>query len=312
MKAIFMGTPDFAVPALRALCDAHEVVAVYTKADKPAGRGRKLSVSPAKEEALARGLLVKEPKSLRRPEAVAEMQALQPDFIVVAAYGLILPQAVLDIPPHGCINIHGSLLPRYRGASPIAGALLAGEQETGITLMLMDAGLDTGPMLAQRSIPIEAGDNTGTLETRLSLLGAELLAETLPRWLDGRIVPQMQDDSLATLTRLIKKEDGLIDWSEPATNIVRKVKAFAPWPGAFTIWQGQPLKLLGARSNSRESAPGLVSQSAGAVLIGTGAGSVEATEVQAAGKRAMSGIEFVRGHSDFIGARLAPQTGERL
>ena len=311
MKAIFMGTPDFAVPALRVLCDAHEVVAVYTKPDKPAGRGRKLAVSPVKHEALARGLLVREPKSLRRPEVLAELQALQPALIVVAAYGLILPQAVLDIPARGCINIHGSLLPRYRGASPIVGALLAGEQETGITLMLMDAGLDTGPMLAQRSIPITASDNTGTLEARLSGQGAELLAETLPGWLDGQIVPQKQDDSCATLTRLIKKEDGLIDWFEPAKSIVRKVRAFAPWPGAFTIWQGQPLKLLGAQLRTEAGVPGIVSQAAGVIRIGAGEGSVEVTELQAAGKRAMPAAEFVRGHPEFIGARLTAAGGKQ-
>ena len=158
-----MGTPDFAVPALRSLSDAYEVIAVYTKLDKPAGRGRKVAVSAVKQEAIGRGFAVREPKSLRPAEVVAEIKALRPELIVVAAYGLILPQAVLDIPPHGCINVHASLLPHFRGASPIAGALLAGERETGITLMLMEAGLDTGPILAQRAIPIEAADSTGTL-----------------------------------------------------------------------------------------------------------------------------------------------------
>ena len=240
-----------------------------------------------------------------RPAAVvAAIKALQPDLIVVAAYGLILPQSVLDIPARGCINVHASLLPRYRGASPIASALLAGEQETGITLMLMEAGLDTGPILAQRAIPIEAADNSGLLEAKLSRLGADLLADTLPHWLAGSIVPQPQDDSLATTTRMIKKEDGHIKWSEKAICIVRRIKAFTPWPGAFTTWNGQPLKLLSALPREHCAAPGRVVKSGGAVLIGTGEGSVEIAQLQAAGKRAMSAAEFVRGHPEFIDSHL--------
>ena len=301
-----MGTPDFAVPALRSLSDAYEVIAVYTKLDKPAGRGRKVAVSAVKQEAIGRGFAVREPKSLRPAEVVAEIKALRPELIVVAAYGLILPQAVLDIPPHGCINVHASLLPHFRGASPIAGALLAGERETGITLMLMEAGLDTGPILAQRAIPIEAADNTGTLEAKLSRMGAELLAETLPRWLEGAIIPQPQDDGLATITRLIQKADGKIEWSETATTIVRTIKAFTPWPGAYTEWNGQPLKLLGAAERDDAGSPGLVVKLGGTVLVGSGKGSVEITELQAAGKRAMGAADFLRGRPEFVGAQLGP------
>lgn len=301
-----MGTPDFAVPALRSLSDAHEVIAVYTKLDKPAGRGRKVAVSAVKQEAIGRGFAVREPKSLRPAEVVAEIKALRPELIVVAAYGLILPQAVLDIPPHGCINVHASLLPHFRGASPIAGALLAGERETGITLMLMEAGLDTGPILAQRAIPIEAADNTGTLEAKLSRMGAELLAETLPRWLEGAIIPQPQDDGLATITRLIQKADGKIEWSETATTIVRTIKAFTPWPGAYTEWNGQPLKLLGAAERDDAGSPGLVVKLGGTVLVGSGKGSVEIIELQAAGKRAMGAADFLRGRPEFVGAQLGP------
>ena len=304
LRTIFMGTPDFAVPTLRILGDSQDVVAVFTKPDKPAGRGRRVAGSPVKQEALARGINVLEPKSLRPPAVVAAIKALQPDLIVVAAFGLILPQSVLDIPPRGCINVHASLLPRYRGASPIAGALLSGEQETGITLMLMEAGLDTGPILAQRAIPIGAADNSALLEAKLSRLGAELLADTLPHWLAGNIVPQPQDDSLATLTRLIRKEDGQIVWSEPATTIVRRIMAFTPWPGAFTRWNDHALKLLSALPREHRAEPGKVFKSGGAVLIGAGEGSVEITQLQAAGRRAMSTADFVRGHPEFIDSQL--------
>ncbi len=299
-----MGTPDFAVPTLRALYPSQQIVGVYTQPDRPAGRGRHLAISAVKAEAIRYNLPVFQPKSLRPATAVDELRAVEPELIVVAAYGLILPQGVLDIPIHGCLNVHASLLPKYRGASPIASAILAGESETGITIMLMDAGLDTGPMLSQRAIPIADGDTTGTLEQKLSVVGAELLMETLPRWIGGEITPQPQDESRATLTRLIRKEDGLIDWSSSAYDIVRRLRAFDPWPGTFTVWRRQPLKILRAVAQPFGAPMACAFKRNGSILVGAGEGSVELRAVQLAGKRAMTIAEFVRGHPHFIGAQL--------
>ncbi len=303
----FMGTPEFAVPILRALSQTQDVVGVYAQPDRPAGRGRKVTVSPVKEEALAHGLPIFQPKTLRSARVQDELRGLQPDVIVVAAYGLILPQAVLDTPPKQCLNVHASLLPKFRGASPIAFAILSGETQTGITIMLMDAGLDTGPILAQRAISIANDDTTGTLERRLSALGAVLLTDTLPRWLAGALTPQPQDDAGATHTRLLTKEDGLIDWSLSASEIVRRTRAFNPWPSAHTTWRGQPLKVLEASARSTPAERGCVYADDGAVLVGAGEGSVELVEVQPAGKRAMRAAEFLRGHRDMLGERLGPQ-----
>ena len=299
-----MGTPAFAVPILCALHDTQEVVGVFTQPDRPAGRGRQVALSPIKQAALAHRLPVFQPKTLRSAKVQEELRSLRPDLIVVAAYGLILPQAVLDGPPKGCLNVHASLLPKYRGASPIAFAILAGENQTGVSIMLMDAGLDTGPILSQLAIPVEADDTAGSLEGKLSALAAELLAETLPSWLNGALTPQPQDDQAASLTRLLSKADGLIDWTQPAAEIVRRIRAFNPWPGAYTFWHSQPLKLLRAATMTKAHEPGHVFGHAGAVLVGAGEGSVEVVQVQPAGKRAMSAAEFVRGHADFIGSGL--------
>ena len=215
-RVIFMGTPQFAVPCLEALAERYEIVAVVTRPDRPASRGRKLSAPAVKKAADALGLPVLQPESLRQEEVVARLRDLVPRAMVVAAYGKILGPEVLDIPPAGVINVHPSLLPKYRGASPIAGALLAGEEETGVTIMLMDAGMDTGPILAQRAIEIRPEDTTGSLEERLASQGAELLVETLPLWLEGRIDAQPQDEAIATHTKLISKEDAVIDWTHTA------------------------------------------------------------------------------------------------
>ncbi|MBI5877577.1 MAG: methionyl-tRNA formyltransferase [Chloroflexi bacterium] len=303
-RVIFMGTPDFAVPALRVLCAATTVVGVYTQPDRPSGRGRKVEASPVKREAEARGFAVFQPKSLRPAAIVEALRALQPDLIVVAAYGLILPQSVLDIPPLHCINIHASLLPKYRGASPITHAILNGERETGITLMQMEAGLDTGPIIAQRTVPIDTADTTGALEARLSVTGAELLAQTLPAWIARTITPVPQDHAAATLTRLINKADGLIDWSAPAAQIALKVRAYTPWPGAVTTWNGETIKIVRAAAAAERGEPGRVTVRGGSVLVGTGEGSLRLHVVQPAGKRAMDAESFVRGRPQFAGASL--------
>ncbi|MFW6164513.1 MAG: methionyl-tRNA formyltransferase [Planctomycetota bacterium] len=237
-RIVFMGTPDFAVPSLTALHDAHHVVGVVTQPDRPAGRGRDLHQSAVKRAAVERGLPVFQPPSLRTPEAVARLAEWKPEVIVVAAFGQILTEEVLELPPYGCLNVHASLLPRWRGAAPVAAAILAGDEVTGVTIMKMDAGLDTGPILAQRREPIRADDTRTALTQRLSLLGAELLAETLPAYLAGELVPQPQDDE-ATLAERLRKADGRLDWSRPALVLDRKIRAFTPWPGTFTFWQGR-------------------------------------------------------------------------
>jgi len=306
-RLVFMGTPEFAVPILEALVGSYQIVAVVTQPDQPTGRGQKIGSPPIKKLALAHGLPVLQPLSLRRPEVVAELKDLMPEVIVVAAFGQILPPEVLAIPPHGCLNVHASLLPRYRGAAPIAAAILAGEEQTGVTLMLMDEGLDTGPILTQAGCKIEPQDTTGSLSVKLAHLGAGLLVETLPRWLDGQLVPQPQDNSLATYCRMVTKKDGLLDWSLPATALWLRVRAYHPWPGAYTCWQGRLLKILRARpvtlglSNEK---PGQVISLDGEVAVVTGTDALVLEEVQLAGKKALAAQEFIRGQRNFIGSVL--------
>lgn len=306
-RIVFMGTPEFAVPVLDALAHTpHKIIGVFTRQDKPAGRGGKLQASPVKQLAQTRNLPIHQPKTLRNAQALALLRDLAPDVIVVAAYGLILPPDILVIPPRGCINTHASLLPRHRGAAPIPAAILAGDTETGITLMQMDEGIDTGPVLAQRAIPIADDDTTGTLTTKLARLAAELLIEQLPRILAGEIVPQPQDESRATLTKTIHKQDGLIVWTQPAMEIARRVRAFNPWPSAFTFWNGAQLKILRANPSAEkmDAEPGRVIKVQDKVVVATGNGALILREVQLAGKRAMEIDEFVRGQRNFVGAIL--------
>ncbi len=242
---IFMGSPQFAVPTLEALTRSYNVLAVYTQPDKPAGRGKTLTAVPVAQWAAERGLPIYQPRSFRKdPTAIEQLRALQPDVVVVAAYGLILPQAVLDVPRFGCVNVHGSILPRHRGAAPIAAAILAGDAETGITIMQMDAGMDTGPMLSVGREPIRSDDTTASLSERLSHLGARLLIETLPGYLSGAITPQVQPSEGITHSPKINKADAQIDWDRSAIEIDRMVRAYIPWPGAFTGWNGQMVKIL--------------------------------------------------------------------
>jgi methionyl-tRNA formyltransferase len=302
---VFMGTPDFAVPALRALMQHHDVIGVVTQPDRPAGRKKSPQPSPVKQIAVEAGIPVFQPEKLRRQEAQAELRQWQPDVYVVAAFGQILPQAVLDIPPHGSINIHASLLPRWRGAAPIQAAIRAGDTETGITIMQMDAGLDTGPILSQHSIEIATGETSQTLHNKLAELGGELLIETLPGYLSGEIRPQPQPEGGITYAPQIKKEDGRIDWTESAVAIERQVRALTPWPGAFTFWEGTQLKIHHGETSSGSIQPGFVIQRDGQVAIGTGDGLFYPVTVQLAGKKAIDIEDFVRGRPDFIGAQLA-------
>ncbi|MEE8345980.1 MAG: methionyl-tRNA formyltransferase [Dehalococcoidia bacterium] len=319
MAIVFLGTPAFAVPSLRRLVDeGFELAAVYTQPDRPAGRGRRPTPSPVKEAALKMGLLVRQPESLRDPSALAEFASLRAEAAVGVAYGQILRQEMLEIPPQGVLNVHPSLLPRHRGASPIPAAILAGDPETGVTIIAMDPGMDTGPILAQRSLPIEDSDTTGSLTEKLAGVAAGVLAETLPRWLGGEIEPKPQDHSLATKAPLLKKEHGAIDWALPAIDIWRRVRAYNPWPGAYTtvdgqllrIWQAWPLPSGGATPGmvvalNDEQRAGLPrGADEGAFGVQTGDGVLAVLTVQREGRRVLPAGEFLRGMREFIGRRL--------
>ncbi|HUM68807.1 MAG TPA: methionyl-tRNA formyltransferase, partial [Chloroflexota bacterium] len=241
-KVVFMGTPDFAVPSLQTLIETQQVVGVVTQPDKPAGRGNQLRPSPVKLVAQAANIPVYQPKSLKTEEAAAPLRDWQPDVIVVAAFGQILRPHVLDLPPHGCLNVHASLLPRWRGASPIQHALLAGDEQTGVCLMCMDVGLDTGPVYACEATPIGVEDTAVSLHDRLANLGAALLRQYLPAILSGQLPARPQDDAHSTYAPMIKKEQGVINWQQSREQIDRHIRAMTPWPGAFTTWQGQTLK----------------------------------------------------------------------
>lgn len=310
---VFMGTPAFAVPTLETLAHSgQDIAGVYTQPDKPVGRGRKVAAPPVKQWAEAHGLRVLQPATLRSSDALEELRSLRPAAIAVVAYGKLLPQGVLDIPPKGVLNLHPSLLPQYRGASPIAAAILNGDSMTGVTIMLLDAGMDTGPILARREVEIAAEDTAESLSGRLATVGAELFAETLGRWLQGGIAAIPQDESRATYTKLLEKGDGVIDWRAGARELERKVRAFYPWPGCSTTWRGAMLKIVRARAvpaaaGSRE--PGTVIRLPGSggmegIGVVTGEGALALDRVQPEGRQEMAAREFVAGRHEFLGARL--------
>ena len=312
-RIVFMGTPDFALPALRALINQYAVVGIVTQPDRPAGRGRSMICPPVKNAALARGISVFQPKYLGKPESVALLREWAPDVFVTAATGHILSPEVLAIPKIGTLNVHASLLPRWRGAAPIQAAILAGDGETGVTIMCTDEGLDTGPILSQRSVPIAARETGASLHDRLSQLGADLLLETLPSWLAGDLAPHPQPSTGVTLAERIKKSDGLINWDSPAPTIDRQVRAYMPWPGAFSFWTKKHLKVIAtyplpplnqSRLDCRSSLPGTVIQFDDFPTVCTGEGLLRVEQLQLAGKKVLSGSAFVRGRPDFIGARL--------
>lgn len=295
-RIVFMGSPDFAVPSLEALAGCYPVVGVVTQPDRPAGRGGSLKPPAVKQTALRLGIPVIQPEKLREPDAMEQLRAWAPDVIVVVAFGQILRPEVLGLPPFGCINVHGSLLPRWRGAAPIQAAILAGDKEIGITIMKMDAGVDTGPILNQRAIPIADDETGGSLFAKLAPLGAELLLETLPRYLSGEIQPRPQPREGISYAPMLKKEDGLLDFTRPADEVERRIRAMYPWPGAFFEWNGTPIKVLRA-SVRKVKSPG-----AGERLtverwpaLGCGEGILILEEVQPAGKKPMLGKAFLVG-----------------
>jgi len=304
LRLAFMGTPDFAVPALRALADAgHEIAAVYCQPPRPAGRGHKERPSPVQAAAEAMGLSVRTPASLRQTAAQEAFAALALDIAVVAAYGLILPKPILDAPRHGCLNIHASLLPRWRGAAPIQRAILAGDTETGITIMQMDEGLDTGAMLLQEAIPITGETTAETLHDALADCGGRLIVEALAQVEAGTLSPRAQPEDGVTYAKKIQPADARIDWQASAAEIGRMVRAFTPWPGAWFEADGKRIKLLAAEVADGAGAPGTVLDDT--LTVACGLGAIRATRLQREGRRAMDAAEFIRGASIAKGMRLS-------
>ena len=298
MRVLFYGTPAFALPTLHALLARHRVVAVVTQPDRPAGRGQRVEGSPVKAVALEQGIPVLQPDRLRDPGWPDRLAEHAPEVAVVVAFGQILPEAVLRVPPRGSINVHASLLPRYRGAAPIAWAIVRGERETGITTFQMDAGMDTGPILLQRATAIGPEDTAGELGARLATLGAEVLLETLDR-LDT-LAPEPQDAGAATPAPRLRKEDGLLDWTQSAASLVARVRGLNPWPGAATAGPGGRLVLWRARAIAGRGEPGTLALADGRLVVGTGVGLLEPLEVQPENRRPMSWNAYLRG------ARLGP------
>ncbi|WP_342631518.1 methionyl-tRNA formyltransferase [Marinobacter alkaliphilus] len=299
MRIVFAGTPDFAATALKALLEAgYNLVGVYSQPDRPAGRGRKLMPSPVKQVALDAGIPVFQPMSLKPEDAQQELASLKPDVMIVAAYGLILPKAVLDIPTHGCLNIHASLLPRWRGAAPIQRAIAAGDPETGITIMQMDEGLDTGDMLLKTSTPIHADDTGGSLHDRLADMGGKAIVEALVQLANSELAPEPQNDADANYAHKLSKEEGHIDWSRSAIEIERLIRAFNPWPGTFTDLGEQRIRLhqASALDQSSDKLPGtVISREREGVEVACGTGTLKVTSVQLPGSKAQSITDLING-----------------
>lgn len=297
-RIIFMGTPAFACPTLQTLLDRNEnVVAVFTQPDRPKGRGQKLQPPPVKELAIANTIPVFQPQKVRVPEVIEQIRELKPDLIVVIAFGQILPKALLDIPPQGCVNVHASLLPRYRGAAPLNWCIVNGETETGVTTMLMDVGLDTGPMLLKKVTPLDPDEDILSLHDRMSLLGAQLLGETLDGLKAGQIIPEPQDDSLSCYAPLLKKEHGLIDWQKPALELHNQVRGLAAWPGAVSLLNDTPFKLYRTAIKQGSGVPGtVIATSKEGIEIACGQDSLLIKELQAPGSKRMDAGSFLAGH----------------
>ncbi len=307
-----MGTPDFAVPVLDALCSSgHDVAAVYTRPDRRAGRGRRLSPPPVKVYAEQNGIPVVQPAKLSQERTIETLASLEPQAMVVAAYGRILPPEMLKVPPLGVLNVHPSLLPRYRGPSPVTEAILDGESKVGATIMLLDEGMDTGPVLAQKETDVFPEEAADQLTRRLFLLGAELLTEVLPAWEAEEIKPVPQNEDEASITRLYSREDGELDWSLSAEHLARRLRALHPWPGCFTHWEGRLLKVIRGRALEEDAVGAAIGQVAApdkageyAAGVATGKGVLILDEVQLEGRRPQPTGEFLRGQPHFLGAML--------
>ena len=305
-RILFAGTPDFALASLRALCDSGVTpLAVFTQPDRPAGRGRKLKASPVKEFALSKKIALHQPESLKDTDVVKDISELQADLMIVAAYGLILPQAILDLPRHGCLNVHASLLPRWRGAAPIQAAILAGDEETGISLMQMTAGLDSGPVFAQQSVRIGDTESAGELLDRLALLGGEMLCEQLPDILDGKLEAEPQDENSVTYAGKIRKSDAAMNWRKSATELLREVRAYKPVPGAFFDFDGEQIKCWAAEIADGQSGTvgTVISAGRDGIDVVCGDGVLRMLELQRPGRGRISAGEFTD-QTSIMGRRL--------
>jgi methionyl-tRNA formyltransferase len=311
MIVVFMGSPAFALPALQSLMsNQYDIRAVYTQPDKPTGRGRQVMACTVKRFALSQGMKVIQPESLRGPREAEVLAAFKPDIIIVAAYGQILPAAVLEVPRYQCINIHPSLLPRYRGPSPVAAPILNGDGITGVSIMLIERKVDSGPILSQEEMAITDEDTTESLSQRLAVMGAGKLVETIPRWVQGQIEPVVQDDSRAIYTRMETKEDGLIDWNLPAVVLWRRVRGYHPWPGCYLDWKGGRLRVIkaiplqDAEGGEMGRVISLPRTAPARVAVRTADGLLGLISVQPEGKREMTAADFSAGHRDFAGSVL--------
>lgn len=308
MRIVFMGTPEFAVPSLEALLRSDDqIVGVVSQPDRPKGRGHLLVPPPVKLIAERAGIPVLQPLKIRTPDFLQALSAWQPDLIAVAAYGRILHTPILRLPPMGCVNVHGSLLPKYRGAAPVQWAVIHGETHTGITTMLMDEGMDTGPMLLQEQLEIFPDDTAGTLAPRLAELGGRLLVDTIAQLKAGTLIPRKQDDGHATLAPILKKEDGLIDWMMPATALANRVRGLSPWPGAYTFFGEERWNIWKAVANvgPLTDKPGtIVAVDKQAIVVATGDGLLNIREIQTANSKRMSAGQFLAGHRVTVGGQL--------
>jgi methionyl-tRNA formyltransferase len=312
LRVVFLGTPGLALPVFDALLGASglDVVLAVTQPDRPAGRGRQLAASPIKRLAEERGVPFFQPERLRGEGALERLRGVNADLFVITAYGQILRQAFLDIPPLGCLNVHPSLLPRHRGPAPIAAAILAGDEETGVTIMLTERGMDSGPILAQTAVPLRADETTASLTPRLIALGAGLLLQTIPAWASGQLAPRAQDEALATYSRTFTREDGLVVWERPASAIARQIRALNPWPRAHTFVRGKRLLLLDAREETtgpqatEEGSGTVVTDPTGGLLVATGDGLLRLLTVQPEGKQPIDAATYLRGQRALAGQAL--------
>ena len=308
MRILFMGSPKFALPVLKNLIDSqHDLVAIYTQPDKPAGRGNKMTSPAIKLFAEGLGFKVHQPSSLKDPKMLQEASQLNPDLIVVAAYGKLIPKELLLIPRYGCWNLHPSLLPKYRGPSPVVSAILDGKVTTGVTLMQMDEGLDTGPIISQEKIRIDINESVEKCTEKLFAIGADMLIKNLPDLISGTVISKPQINAFATTTKLVKKSDGLIDWHTSAEQIIRMERAYRPWPGIYTKWGNKIVKILEVKLHRLDQvceSPGKVEKVNDNIIVQTGKGSLIVCKLQLEGKSQVSGIEFISGYPDFINSKL--------